>query len=1161
MRLLALIILALAPLSALARTDVLVLRDGMRSEYAFCPEDERGGWGKRHPAVWMFRAGLLGHARRFERFLTPSPGLRVRTLDLEEVGAALSLDGVELVICDGVRAGVLAPVAERLLRFVEGGGSLVVVAGFEGLGGQPPNERFSMTRRVSDYRSTALALALPVEITASPDYVVTRRPRVEFDQRFPLAAGLRPEDWPLFGYHRTRPRPTAQVLATIDGSPLVAWHAVGRGFVVVFTGSELETAYVRPSADPWPDEAVFWQRMVALALDALEVAVGVKATVGEAVTLEATLRSHAARSRRLVVDAAVEDIEGVRWRLDGQERLRLAPGATTAWRTTVPLDTLPPGRYRATVRATGREDGALFAASAPLVVEPPAGAKVRLDLPESVKRGETARGTVAVEAKAELRLVGDGGPLATVSLGPGTTAFEVHTAGLRPGRYELWLVAGRPIVSRPLYVAEYKPHFQNLLWWGQGDFPDGSVMRRLMVRDLMEHHVGAAAPIELCERYGIWSMPTTGGLRALSRFAGAEPGSHWQDAAGKRHATLCPNDPLFAQVLPKWVEGLAADFRRLHSLRLIHIEDEASAPDCYCEDCRRLFEEQYGYEMPRPRKDYSPGFLDMWIQRMEFKLRRFGLYHKAIRDAFHARLPEALVLTSLPQGFTVAAGEDVVDHQRYLDAFWEHTYPGTEPLGAALTAHRVEMARELLGARSRPFIHLLQGFDYVGAVPKMPPKEYVRLIAWLSVAHGADHIGWFVYRWMWWLMPGTETWEAIGKMGSLVEKLAPTLSRLRPARYPIGLLYPLSQECVDYLRELTSTEAELPQRAVWRWRTWHAYEEAYYALKFAHLPFEPVYEEAAAAGKLPYQAVVVPYASHLRRSVREALAKFAAEGGAVFLGASSTVEIPGARKLPFDFFTLFETYFPAGHRDQWQRRRVRCYWLKDVLAKAEKLKTILAPFHNGPLAISEPEVVWNIRHGGRAAYLFVINDTTTNPMTAAQREMRGRFAHFAIMPMEFHPVRALCSLKGRRVLYDVLRHEEVPTTHEGNETRLELEIPGGDARLLAILPEPLEGLEATADRRVAAGEALAFQVEIKAREGVLEAVVPVEVRLEAGGQERVAYFATQDGRLSGKFPMDVALRPGRARLEVRELLSGRRRRLSLEILPPRTPVLTRRTGR
>ena len=108
-------LLALCTTTALARTGVLVLRDGMQSEYAFCREDEFGGWGERHPAVAMFRAGLLGHARRFERYLADSPGLSVQTLDLEAHEGRLPLAGVGLVILDEASSR-LDPATEQLIE-------------------------------------------------------------------------------------------------------------------------------------------------------------------------------------------------------------------------------------------------------------------------------------------------------------------------------------------------------------------------------------------------------------------------------------------------------------------------------------------------------------------------------------------------------------------------------------------------------------------------------------------------------------------------------------------------------------------------------------------------------------------------------------------------------------------------------------------------------------------------------------------------------------------------------------------------------------------------------------------------------------------------------------------------------------------------------------
>ena len=103
-----LLAVALVAVTAAADTGVLVLRDGLRSEYAFCREDEWGGWGRRHPAIALFRAGLLDHGHRFARYLAESPGLSVRSIDLEAWRDELPLGGVGLVVLDDVRAIVVA---------------------------------------------------------------------------------------------------------------------------------------------------------------------------------------------------------------------------------------------------------------------------------------------------------------------------------------------------------------------------------------------------------------------------------------------------------------------------------------------------------------------------------------------------------------------------------------------------------------------------------------------------------------------------------------------------------------------------------------------------------------------------------------------------------------------------------------------------------------------------------------------------------------------------------------------------------------------------------------------------------------------------------------------------------------------------------------------
>lgn len=1052
-----------------AATTVLVLRDGLRSEYGFCREDERGGWGARHPAVPLFRAGILDHAHRFQRYL---PKATVRTVDVETLGVDLPLRGADLVVVDDVRAAAVTRFAQQVVDFAEGGGAVIVVGGFFGFGGSEPHARFSMTKQVSDYRTTHLARILPVDVTAAPDYITVRRPKIAFAGAPSLGEGLALGAWPLYGYHRTRPKVTAKVLATLDGHPLIALHAVGRGRVVAFTGSELETAFANPKADPWPHEAVFWQRLVAAAL--------------------------------------------------------------------------------------GRRDAQI---PAPELAAPPApDPTVSLAITNSVRRGTELKGEIAIakdSAARRLLLGKDGVTLAAIELKPGKVPFRIATRGLRPGVYDLVVAAadGTPVAAKRLHVAAYDPHFQNLLWWGQGDFPDGSELRRRMIADLRAHRVGAGAPVDLCERHGIWAMQSLGGIGALSKFAEAnkKPESQWMDASGKRRGRLCFNDPLFTEALPKWADSKAPELAKLHSLGLLHIEDEAGCPDCYCEDCLRLFKAKHGTDMPRPTQGMklSRDALDRWVARMDFKLATFARYHKAVYGAFKQRLPHATILTSLPQGFTVAHGETVIDHQRHLDAFWEHTYPGTEPLGAALTAHRVDMAAAAIGAPERPVIHLLQGFDEISRVPKMPPPEYIRLISWMALSHGADHLGWFVYRWMWWHMPGTEAWDAAGEMAALLERLAPTLANLGPTRYPIALLYPLSQEMADHLRAQTTTDAELPQRGVWTWRVWHSYEDAYFSMKLAGLPVEPLYEESVRAGKLRYEAIVVPHADYLRPEVVAGLRKYLDAGGAVYLGASSTLDLPGAQTLPLDFLTLFNTYFPAGRKADWQKERVRHYWIRTVLDKAEHLRRILAFHAKNPVVVSEPQVVWNLREGGAVRYLFLVNDRTTNPITPAQRELRGRYAHFVIMPMRFHPAHVAVSLKSSGPVYDVLSGGRVAEPGRDGRVAFKAELEGGGARCYALLPERIRSLRVAARKAIEAGAPLPIHVGVWGSRKLLAGVVPLKITLQSGKQIRTRYAATRAGECQLELATDLELPAGPARLTVTETLSGVSASRDLELLPPK----------
>ena len=382
-----------------------------------------------------------------------------------------------------------------------------------------------------------------------------------------------------------------------------------------------------------------------------------------------------------------------------------------------------------------------------------------------------------------------------------------------------------------------------------------------------------------------------------------------------------------------------------------------------------------------------------------------------------------------------------------------------------------------------------------------------------------------------------------------------TFANLGPTRHPIALLYPLSQEMADHLRAQTATDAELPQRGVWTWRVWHSYEDAYFSMKFAGLPVEPLYEESVRAGKLRYKAIVVPHADYLRPEVAAGLRKYLDAGGAVYLGASSTLDLPGAEKLPFDFLTLFNTYFPAGRKADWQKERVRHYWIRPVLDKAAQLRRLLAAHARDAVAVSEPEVVWNLRDGGAAKYLFLVNDKTTNPVTGAQRELRGRYAHFVIMPTAYHAVRTRVTLPWSGPVYDVLDGRLAASPDREGRVSLDVELEGGGARCYALLPERIQSLRLAARKAIEAGAPLPIHVGVWGNGRLLAGVVPLKIELQSGKQTRTRYAATRAGECQLELATDLELPAGPARLTVTETLSGVAASRDLELLPPEPALI------
>ena len=1155
--------------------DVLVLGDGMLSEYGFCPEPE-DGWGYKHPGMYYFYAGLWDFPHRFQHAVSQCR-TRVMTRDLEQQHTPLGTADVRVIVLDDVRSDVLAPHAEAIARFVQDGGTLLVVAGYKGLGGDPPHPRFSMTRHQSDYRRTALGPLLPVEISRSPDYRFYPRGRALTARaagRAAWLAGVPLDTWDVYGLHEVKARGDASVWVTAGRHPLLVEGKCGRGRVLVFTGSEMEYVYAGwHRLDPWPFAQLFWNRVLLHALGR-------------------PLRPARVRVRPRVVPVGQPPDIAVDTGDQQRVRLLLTNQQDTVCELTKP-GAAAPGLLAGTywvVAQYGQENARTESAAELTVIEPtrPA-ASPKWTLPESVVRGRVLQAQLTGRAEKDVYLraqvVARGGQVVATDevachRGAIHLTATVNTAPLRAGEYYLTVRAldDADVVGGArarFWVGEYDRPWTNMFWWGQGQPALHTRSHGRLMRDLKRHHVGLGVPGRSSTRWGFWDMTALNLRYGSARWkqTADKPETKVMSADGKRGAAVCVNDPVFYRVAREEVVRRVGPRQHDPALRLVNIEDELGLPDCYCEDCRALFRKMYGYEMPRPKHDLSPDYLATWSDYCDFKL--------AVRRAYHTRMvrivqqvlqrDDLIVLATLPQGFTLMLAEDVLHNTWGQNAVWDHCYPGTMPLQAGMAAHRMERALEVIGHPERPVLHLLQAFAASGRVPHMPPAEYVRNIAWMSFSHGSDHLGWFVFLWMWWSMPGTDAWRGVGEVGELMQRYQPTLMRLTHVRQPLGILYATSQEKIDLLKARTAPDKAEPQKAVLPWRTFHSCEAAWYMTKYAHLPVEFLYEHELTHGPpIAHKAVLIPLAHYLTKPTRQALLKYMAGGGRVYLGQGSTVDLPGAKTVPIRFDMLLNTYFPAGQPKQWQMRRIRACIMDPLQQGARQLGALLAPVVGTPIQVDHPLVVVNRRRGGSVDYLFVVNDAADTPMDDHTFKRRLRLNHFGIVPMRFSRVRPRLCLKHTGSVYDLETRQPVGRRGPDGSVTWTTDLAPGGGRIFALLKRPIARVTVDAPASVNQGEPFTVTGRVEsgaagASSPAVRAVVPVRIRLSDPWRPvKTVHAATHNGQFKATLQTDTTVGAGVGTIEVTELITGKtaRRMIRLKglrhsllrLAPPRAPA-------
>lgn len=136
---------------------------------------------------------------------------------------------------------------------VEGGAGLLMVGGYLSFSGIDAKAR---------YADSPLADLLPVDVLRVDD----RAEHPEGAQIAVLAAdhealGGVGTEWPaMLGYNVTTAKSGAEVLATINGDPLVATITAGKGRAAVFT-SDMSPHWAPPAFMEWPEYGTMWNAL------------------------------------------------------------------------------------------------------------------------------------------------------------------------------------------------------------------------------------------------------------------------------------------------------------------------------------------------------------------------------------------------------------------------------------------------------------------------------------------------------------------------------------------------------------------------------------------------------------------------------------------------------------------------------------------------------------------------------------------------------------------------------------------------------------------------------------------------------------------------------------------------------------------------------------
>ncbi len=475
-----------------------------------------------------------------------------------------------------------------------------------------------------------------------------------------------------------------------------------------------------------------------------------------------------------------------------------------------------------------------------------------------------------------------------------------------------------------------------------------------------------------------------------------------------------------------------------------------------------------------------------------------------------AGLTDTLFYTDQPETTADLKGLESVD-------VWDYPHASA---GLPATFNRVCNLAELAGKK----VSLTPGtifwdpwpFKIEGKIVCLSP-DMMRQYLWIAVAHPLDHLG------------------AYG-MGELRDGFEPadTKQALREtlgAVYPIGLLtggLPQGARSVAYLR----SDGLLWQGAgdnqfIDFWFT----RAATRALAEARVRYDVIGDEHLRAGWLArYKAVVIPGTLRIPGDAYRCLTDFAKAGGTVVVDKYCRAEFPGAVVLDY-----------ANRGKQAEAVKALQAWAREFEAT-----------HPEPLRLRAGDDAWLLdKVDGAARFVFVVNDRMEPGRLGREKNLKAAIITSGeqiplrdkgqpqTVELTFPPLE-------RMTVYDVRSHAALAP----EENRLKIDLAPGDAAVLAVLPEPIGGIEAELPANLDAGGEAELRVTVRTVAGGLIAHRDV-LELAATDARGVPldlprYHRVDRGRASIPIRLPLSLAAGDIKIEIKEWIGGKTRTLTLK---------------